>query len=88
MIPQQWAPPCNNQCTHKYSTLMQIPFHPSYIDCETLLFRVHCIRPLSTVSGYSGRGKGFSLRYGKSVCQSNCSLLNLVMCVVVLIQKA
>nr|GMD89442.1 uncharacterized protein LOC109170805 [Ipomoea batatas] len=26
MIPQQWAPPCNNQCTHKYATLMQIPW--------------------------------------------------------------
>ncbi|KAK4364136.1 hypothetical protein RND71_015494 [Anisodus tanguticus] len=26
MIPQQWAPPCNNQCTHKYSALMQIPW--------------------------------------------------------------
>ncbi|XP_060202893.1 uncharacterized protein LOC132631317 isoform X2 [Lycium barbarum] len=26
MIPNQWAPPCNNQCTHKYSALMQIPW--------------------------------------------------------------
>nr|XP_016485672.1 PREDICTED: uncharacterized protein LOC107806070 isoform X1 [Nicotiana tabacum] len=26
MIPQQWAPPCNNQCTHKYAALMQIPW--------------------------------------------------------------
>ncbi|PIN19334.1 hypothetical protein CDL12_07994 [Handroanthus impetiginosus] len=26
MIPQQWTPPCNSQCTHKYAALMQIPF--------------------------------------------------------------
>ncbi|KAL8506991.1 hypothetical protein ACS0TY_017754 [Phlomoides rotata] len=25
MIPE-WAPPCNTQCTHKYATLMQIPW--------------------------------------------------------------
>ncbi|KAI5657065.1 hypothetical protein M9H77_25858 [Catharanthus roseus] len=26
MIPQQWTPPCNNQCTLKYAALMQIPW--------------------------------------------------------------
>ncbi|KAK6154723.1 hypothetical protein DH2020_008971 [Rehmannia glutinosa] len=26
MIPQQWTPPCNSQCTHKYAALMQIPW--------------------------------------------------------------
>ncbi|KAL3624895.1 hypothetical protein CASFOL_031563 [Castilleja foliolosa] len=26
MIPEQWAPPCNSQCTHKYAALMQIPW--------------------------------------------------------------
>ncbi|KAF7119474.1 hypothetical protein RHSIM_Rhsim13G0176800 [Rhododendron simsii] len=26
MIPQQWAPPCGNECTHKYAALMQIPW--------------------------------------------------------------
>ncbi|KAJ4703464.1 Defensin-like protein [Melia azedarach] len=26
MIPQQWSSPCGNQCTHKYSALMQIPW--------------------------------------------------------------
>ncbi|CAA3021531.1 Hypothetical predicted protein [Olea europaea subsp. europaea] len=25
MIPRQWTPPCNNQCTHKYAALIQIP---------------------------------------------------------------
>ncbi|XP_042039562.1 uncharacterized protein LOC121785244 [Salvia splendens] len=26
MIPEQWAPPCNSQCTHKYASLVQIPW--------------------------------------------------------------
>ncbi|XP_073159103.1 uncharacterized protein [Henckelia pumila] len=26
MIPQQWTPPCNSQCTNKYAALMQIPW--------------------------------------------------------------
>ncbi|GMP72468.1 hypothetical protein CsSME_00030499 [Camellia sinensis var. sinensis] len=26
MIPQQWAPPCGSQCTHKYAALTQIPW--------------------------------------------------------------
>ncbi|XP_031278659.1 uncharacterized protein LOC116137108 [Pistacia vera] len=26
MIPQQWASPCGNQCTHKYAALTQIPW--------------------------------------------------------------
>ncbi|KAA3477997.1 hypothetical protein CXB51_014734 [Gossypium anomalum] len=26
VIPQQWASPCGNQCTHKYAALMQIPW--------------------------------------------------------------
>ncbi|XP_039016658.1 uncharacterized protein LOC120147330 [Hibiscus syriacus] len=26
MIPEQWASPCGNQCTHKYAALMQIPW--------------------------------------------------------------
>ncbi|CAN6461833.1 unnamed protein product [Victoria cruziana] len=26
MFPQQWSSPCGNQCTHKYSALMQIPW--------------------------------------------------------------
>ncbi|CAA3021530.1 Hypothetical predicted protein [Olea europaea subsp. europaea] len=26
MIPRQWTPPCNNQCTHKYAALIQIPW--------------------------------------------------------------
>ncbi|KAG6385331.1 hypothetical protein SASPL_154164 [Salvia splendens] len=26
MIPEQWAPPCNSQCTHKYASLVQIPY--------------------------------------------------------------
>ncbi|XP_049357733.1 uncharacterized protein LOC125822382 [Solanum verrucosum] len=26
MIPQQWAPPCNKQCTNKFSALTQIPW--------------------------------------------------------------
>ncbi|XP_004294030.1 PREDICTED: uncharacterized protein LOC101297706 isoform X1 [Fragaria vesca subsp. vesca] len=26
MIRHQWGPPCNNECTHKYSALMQIPW--------------------------------------------------------------
>ncbi|CAH9093602.1 unnamed protein product [Cuscuta epithymum] len=26
MIPLQWTPPCNNQCTQKYASLMQIPW--------------------------------------------------------------
>lgn len=30
MIPQQWGSPCNHQCTHKYSALMQIPCKPSF----------------------------------------------------------
>ncbi|XP_019242578.1 PREDICTED: uncharacterized protein LOC109222713 [Nicotiana attenuata] len=26
MIPQQWTPPCNKQCTNKFSALTQIPW--------------------------------------------------------------
>ncbi|KAK6264740.1 hypothetical protein QQP08_019385 [Theobroma cacao] len=26
MLPPLWASPCGNQCTHKYATLMQIPW--------------------------------------------------------------
>ncbi|XP_061375600.1 uncharacterized protein LOC133317734 isoform X1 [Gastrolobium bilobum] len=26
MMPQQWASPCGNQCTHKYAALTQIPW--------------------------------------------------------------
>ncbi|XP_024159136.1 uncharacterized protein LOC112166503 isoform X2 [Rosa chinensis] len=26
MIPHQWGPPCNHECTHKYAALMQIPW--------------------------------------------------------------
>ncbi|CAN4087161.1 unnamed protein product [Withania somnifera] len=36
MIPQQWAPPCNNQCTHKYSALMQIP---CLSECEEICYK-------------------------------------------------
>ncbi|KAK3009423.1 hypothetical protein RJ639_014132 [Escallonia herrerae] len=26
VIPEQWTPPCGNQCTHKFASLMQIPW--------------------------------------------------------------
>ncbi|KAM7525103.1 hypothetical protein LguiA_015005 [Lonicera macranthoides] len=26
MLPQNWTPPCGNQCTQKYATLVQIPW--------------------------------------------------------------
>ncbi|CAH9141701.1 unnamed protein product [Cuscuta epithymum] len=36
MIPLQWTPPCNNQCTQKYASLMQIP---CLGECDELCYK-------------------------------------------------
>lgn len=42
MIPAQWTPPCNSQCTHKYAALMQIPCNFIFpLSFETCLIDSH-----------------------------------------------
>jgi len=63
MIPQQWVPPCGNQCNNKYSAFTQIPciFHSqisiysilslwSYITifCRVIVGRVFCKKGCSS----------------------------------------
>ncbi|XP_017432105.1 uncharacterized protein LOC108339479 isoform X2 [Vigna angularis] len=71
MIPQQWASPCGNKCTNKYSALTKIP---CLEDCNQLCYKDPVLKDQQW-SAYIDRSPG-AVSYSEEcfrACVSGCS---------------